>query len=902
MREDYSADGDAWNYFPHDHARSRAYRWSEDGLAGFCDDRQTICLAVALWNEKDAFLKERPFGLSNQEGNHGEDVKEYYFHLDGTPTHSYMKMVYKYPQVAFPYEALVETNRARGQGQPEFELFDAMPDVFTANRYFDVFVEYAKANPEDILCHITVVNRGPEPAPIHVLPHLWYRNTWSWRLDGERRVIQRVGPGAAHTSHDLIGERWWYARAGGNPVELLFTENETNRQRLFGAPNPEPYVKDGIDQAVVHGNAGAVNSQRGSKLAGHAHTVLAPGASFSVAVRFCAEPHDDPFGDFAAVMALRASEADAFYAALHPPSLDAEERKIQRQALAGLLWTKQFYHYDVYTWLLGDPSQPAPPPERWHGRNRKWKALLNSHVILMPDKWEYPWYASWDLAFHCVAMAYIDPAFAKAQLLLMGDAGYQNVSGQFPAYEWDFDDVNPPVLGWAAWQVYRIERDRTGRGDLEFLRQMFDCELLCFNFWVNRKDAQRPRRVRGRVPRHGQHRVLRPRQAAARRRPARAERRHQLDGALLPHDAQHRRRARPPRPGLSELVHPVLRALPLHRPRHDQHGRRGDRPLGRRGPVLLRRRAPDVGKEHPDQDALDGGPGAALRRARAPARRRRRASIASSPAPRTSSTGGRACSRTWRRWACPEMARLSSSSVLGAERLLAVLRRMLDPAEFLSDYGIRSVSRHHLAHPYVFTAAGQQFEVKYLPAESDNRLFGGNSNWRGPIWFPVNYMIVRSLHEFGRYHGDRLKVECPTGSGRWRTLEQVGADIAGRLVSIFLPDPGRGGRRPVWGDNDVLPDRPALARLHAVPRVLQRRYRRRPRGEPSDGVDGPGRRAPVRVRRTRPRCLRQPPGRSYPVGATVERGRRELLRLLRSTRRRSSCCCSTDAADARRPR
>ena len=800
VREDYSANGDAWSYFPHDHARSRAYRWNEDGLAGFCDDQQNICLAVALWNEKDPILKERMFGLTNLQGNHGEDVKEYYFYLDGTPTHSYMKMVYKYPQAAFPYEALVEENRRRGQDQPEFELFDALRDVFVANRYFDVFVEYAKTSPEDILCSITVVNRGPEAAPIHVLPHLWYRNTWSWPTDGQRRVIQRAGPGTAHTSHDLIGERWWYARASGNPVELLFTENETNRQRLFGAPDPESYVKDGIDEAVVHANVGAVNAQRGSKLAGHAHTVLAPGASFAVAVRFCAEPHNDPFGDFTAVMALRAAEADAYYAAVHPPSLEAEERKIQRQALAGLLWSKQFYHYDVYNWLLGDPSQPAPPAGRWHGRNRKWKALLNSHVILMPDKWEYPWYASWDLAFHCVAMAHIDPAFAKAQLLLMGDAGYQNVIGQFPAYEWDFDDVNPPLLGWAAWQVYRIERERTGRGDIGFLRQMFDSELLCFNFWVNRKDAS------GRDVFGGGFLGMDNIECFDRDKPL-------PDGALLEQSDGTSWMARFCLTMLSiadELARqdPVYQNSAIRFFEHFFHIAHAMSNMGGAGIDLW----DDEDQFFYDVVHLTSGENIPIKTrsmvglvplfavhvlmpaetadldrfvARARDFLERRPSLLKNVAP----------------VGVPGDGSSQLLAVLGTERLEAVLRRMLDPAEFLSDYGIRSVSRHHLAHPYVFTAAGQQFEVKYLPAESDNRLFGGNSNWRGPIWFSMNYVIVRSLLEYSRYYGDRLKVECPTGSGCFLTLEHIATDIVRRLVSIFLPDPAHGGRRPVWGDN-----------------------------------------------------------------------------------------------------
>jgi hypothetical protein len=801
VREDYSADGDAWNYFPHDHARSRAYRWNEDGIAGFCDVGQRICLALALWNEKDAFLKERFFGLSNQEGNHGEDVKEYYFYLDGTPTHSYMKMLYKYPQVAYPYGELVEVNGKRPQSEPEFELFDALRDTFTANRYFDVFVEYAKANPEDLLCRITAVNRGPEAAPLHVLPHLWYRNTWSWRMDGVRPVIRATGPGAAYTNDGAIGERWWYIRAQGAIVHLLFTENDTNRARLFGAPNPEPYVKDGIHEAVVNGTGGRANDKQGSKLAGHVRSVVAPGASLVVEVRFCAEPRDEPFADLDATMTRSKAEADAFYTALAPPTLDADERLLQRQAFAGLLWSKQFYHYDVYTWLRGDPSQPRPPKERWHGRNRKWKALRNAHVILMPDTWEYPWYASWDLAFHCVAMAHIDPEFAKAQLLLMGDASYQNVSGQFPAYEWNFDDVNPPLLGWSAWQVYRIDRDRRGAGDLGFLRAMFESESLCFNFWVNRKDAS------GRDVFGGGFLGMDNIECFDRDKPLPGGGQlEQSDGTswmarfcltmlaiadeLGRHDPAYQTFAIRFFEHFLYIAHAMTNmggaGISLW-DEEDQffydvvHLTSGENiPIKSQTMVgLLPLFAVHV--VSPEETA-----GLDRFAARAKDFLDRRPSLLENVAP--VGTPG-------------EKSRMLLA-VLPEDRLRAILRRMLDPAEFLSDYGIRSVSRYHLEHPYVFTAAGQEFSVKYLPAESDNRLFGGNSNWRGPIWFPVNYVIIRSLAEFARYHGARLTVECPTGSGVHKRLDEVAADIARRLAAMFLPDPARGGRRAAWGDNE----------------------------------------------------------------------------------------------------
>ncbi|HET8734836.1 MAG TPA: glucosidase, partial [Anaeromyxobacteraceae bacterium] len=490
VREDYGAEGDPWSYFPHEHARSRAYRWNEDGLAGFCDEAQTLCLAVALWNERDPILKERMFGLSNRQGNHGEDAKEYWFFLDGTPTHSYMKMRYLYPQVAYPYDELVRANAARDASLPEVELLDVLRDAFAERRYFDVLVEYAKAGPEDLLCRIRAVNRGPDPAPIHVLPHLWYRNTWAWKVGAEAPVIEAAGQGAARTRHPAIGERFWYVRApDGRDVELLFTGNETNLERLYGVPNAVPQVKDGIHDRVVGGKVNAVNAERGSKAAAHISATVAPGATFEVQVRLAELEQRSPFTGFDATFDRRIAEADDFYAGIHPEGLTAEERRVQRLAFAGLLWSKQYYAYDVYRWLEGDPTQPPPPDVRWKGRNHRWKELSNADVLLMPDTWEYPWYAAWDLAFHCVTMAHVDPRTAKDQLLLLGRERYQHASGQYPAYEWNLDDVNPPLEGWAALQVYRIEAQATGRGDVAFLREAFQSAMLSFGFWVNRRDA-----------------------------------------------------------------------------------------------------------------------------------------------------------------------------------------------------------------------------------------------------------------------------------------------------------------------------------------------------------------------------------------------------------------------------
>ena len=800
VREDYSADGDAWRYFPHEHARSRAYRWNEDGIAGFSDLEQHVCLSVALWNERDPVLKERLFGLDNGQGNHGEDAKEYWFFRDGTPSHAWMEMLYKYPQVAYPYDLLVQENAARSQREPEFELFDALHEAFTANRYFDVSVAYAKANPEDLLCRITVHNRGPDPAPIHVLPHLWYRNTWSWHPGAPRPRIRALGEGAAWTEHEGIGERWWYVEASEGDVPLLFTENDTNTERLFGTPNATPWVKDGIGDAVVGGLADRVRADEGSKVAGHARAVVEPGGTFTVRVRFCAEPREEPFADFDAMVERRAAEADAYWDAVHPESLGEDERLVQRQALAGLLWSKQFYHYDVYRWLRGDATQPPPPQERWQGRNRRWKNLSNADVILMPDTWEYPWYASWDLAFHCVAIARIDPELAKEQLLRMGDVRYQHLSGQFPAYEWNFDDVNPPLLGWAAWQVYGIERDATGKADLAFLEAMYQSELLCYSFWVNRKDSN------GRDIFGGGFLGMDNVGSFDRSQP-------------LPNGAELEQSD-----GTSWMARFCLTMLCMadELARHDPFYQDASIRFFEHFIYIAHAMTNIDGAGidlWDDDDAffydvirLSSGESFPVKihsavglvpllavHVLAPAETagldhfidRAKEFLEERPALLTNVAP----------IGVPGQDERVLLAVLDEDRLSAVLRRMLDPAEFLGDHGIRSLSRHHLDHPYVLDLDGHAMSIRYLPAESENRLFGGNSNWRGPIWFPLNYMIVGALRELSLYHGDRLLVECPTGSGERRPLAQVAAFLTRRLASIFLRDP-RDGRRPVWGDND----------------------------------------------------------------------------------------------------
>lgn len=802
VREDYSANGDAWNYFPHDHSRSRAYRWNEDGMGGFCDDKQHICMAVALWNEKDRILKERMFGLTNLQGNHGEDVKEYYFFLDGTPTHSYMKMLYKYPQVAYPYDELVQVNGQRTQAEPEFKLFDALRETFLTNRYFDVFIEYAKANSEDILCRITAINRGPQDAPIHVLPHLWYRNTWTWEPDVARSSIKAIGPGAAYTEHEALGERWWYTRAAGRQsMDLLFTENETNVQRLYHAPNPSPYVKDGINEAVVNGLHDRINPLQGSKLAGHANEIVAPGGSFMVEVRFTAEPRDDPFADFDAIFSTRIAEADEFYNAVHPVQLTDDERLVQRQAFAGLLWSKQFYHFDVFRWLSGDPTEPPPPEERWQGRNYGWKHLSNDDLILMPDTWEYPWYASWDLAFHCVTMSRIDPEFAKKQLLHMGYEWYQHGNGQYPAYEWNFDDVNPPVLAQAALVVYRHDLEQTGQKDYKFLAEMFHSLMLNYSWWINRKDPD------GRDLFGGGFLGMDNIGVFDRDQPL-------PDGATLEQSD-----------GTSWMAKSSLNMaaiaveLAQHDPTYEPMAVKYFEHFLNMAHAMTNMSGAGINLwDEQDQffyDVIHLSSGENI-----PLKIRTMVGLAPLFAvlafhPSRFSHPSMMINRLrWLESRRPDLFKLIASmtapgkddsrlvALLHDERLKVVLRRMFDSNEFLSDYGIRSVSAYHRDHPYVFDARGQQFTVKYLPAESDSRLFGGNSNWRGPIWFPVNYMLVRALQEFDSYYGDTFSVECPTGSGQMVSLGEAAQHLARRLINIFLRDPTRSGRRAVWGDND----------------------------------------------------------------------------------------------------
>jgi hypothetical protein len=797
VREDYSRDGAPWAYFPHDQARSRAYRWGEDGLLGICDNHGRLCLAPALWNERDPFLKERLFGLAGPEGNHGEDVKEYFFLLDNTPTHSYMKALYKYPQQRFPYERLIEENRRRGRTAPEFELLDT--GVFADDRYFDVMVEYAKVGPEDVLARITATNRGPEPAPLHVLPTLWFRNTWSWGWDAVRPRLRAVG-GLVQASHPTLRE-YWFACSGAPP--LLFTENESNARRLWNVANRTAFVKDGIDAAVVGGEMHATNPEGvGTKAAGHYRFVLAPGAAETVLMRLSSLRHDLPFDGAEAVFARRRAEADAFYAPLGgrieaPMSDDA--RAVQRQAFAGLLWSKQFYAYDIAVWLDGDPAYPPPPEERKSGRNHDWRHLNNADVISMPDAWEYPWYAAWDLAFHCVPLALVDPDFAKRQILLILREWYMHPNGQLPAYEWTFSDVNPPVHAWAAWRVYKIEKRMTGTADRVFLERAFHKLLLNFTWWVNRKDPD------GRNVFQGGFLGLDNIGVFDRSTMLQGGRLDQSDGTawvgmfclnmlaialeLARADIAYEDVA------TKFFEHFLYIAGALNNiggegialwDDEDEffydvlHTDAGSLRLKVRSLVGL---IPLLAVETIEPDLLDALPNFRRRMEWFLTYRRELASLVS-------------------RWHVPGAGDRRLLALARGHRMKRLLRRMLDPNEFLGDYGIRALSREHLAHPYVLTIDGVDHVVRYDPGESTTGLFGGNSNWRGPIWFPINYLLIEALQKFHHYYGDDFLVEHPTGSGHKRTLWDIADDLSQRLIAIFLRDGN--GRRPAYGGNETL--------------------------------------------------------------------------------------------------
>ena len=795
VREDYSADGNAWDYFPHEHARSRAYRWGEDGIAGYSDNHQRLCLSLALWNGRDRILKERLFGLTNGEGNHGEDVKELYYYLDATPSHSYLKMLYKYPQEAFPYEELRERNRVRGRHEPEYELLDT--GIFDGDRYFDVVVEYARRTPQAVCCRITVHNRGAEDAEIHLLPQLCFRNSWSWRRNARRPLARLTPGGVVHAQHPRLGEFTWHAE-GVN--EWLFTENETN-PRIFGQSGTG-YYKDAFHEAVVHGRREAVNpALNGTKVA--AWFVRRVPAGGSVRIRLCLQPagEGDPFAAFDETMERRKREADEFYAGLQTALSSADARLVQRQALAGLIWNKQFYYYDLPEWLHGDPTQPPPPAGRLRGRNTEWRHVNNAEIISMPDKWEYPWYAAWDLAFHAVAFAMVDPDFAKSQLVLITREWYMHPNGQLPAYEWAFDDVNPPVHAWAAWKVFEMDRKQSGTPDLAFLERVFHKLMLNFTWWVNRKDPQ------GRNVFQGGFLGLDNIGVFDRSKPL------PIGGFINQADATSWMAM------YSLNLMRIALELALHNPVYQdiatkffEHflqiaaamnniGECGiglwdeedgfyydvlNLPDGQLLPLKVRSLVgliPLFAVEVLDRDLLDRLPEFTRRLRWYLKNRPELASLVS-------------------RWEECGQDERHLLSLLRGHRMKCLLRRMLDETEFLSDYGVRALSKAHERAPYVFPCGRMQLGVSYLPAESDSGLFGGNSNWRGPIWMPVNFLLVESLREFHSYYGDDFRIECPTGSGRFVSLREAADELGRRLARLFLRDAD--GRRAVFNHSEKM--------------------------------------------------------------------------------------------------
>ena len=837
VREDYSPNGTAWEYFPHEHARSRAYRWGEDGIGGISDRHQRVCFALALWNGRDPILKERLFGLTGNQGNHGEDVKEYYFYLDSTPTHSYMKYLYKYPQAAFPYAQLVEENSKRGRRDPEFELMDT--GVFEGNRYFDVFVEYAKVAPEDILIKIMAWNRGPEEAPLDLLPTMWFRNIWSfgekhghpklWRAkdypDGDRPTAAVV-----EAEESRYGARWLLAE--GAP-EMLFTENETNFQRVFGFPDGKTYVKDSFHDYLIHGVHEAVNpAQSGTKCAAHYDARIAPGASVTLRLRLTnidphlGEPHArvgtgalsakvepapdtqtaNPFGEeFEKTFEVRRGEADQFYAHRFPQERSGDARNVLRQSMAGMLWSKQCYHYDVRTWLEGDPGQPSPPPDRRKGRNRDWTHLYNADVLSMPDKWEYPWFAAWDLAFHTVALALVDPDFAKDQLILLLREWYMHPNGQLPAYEWALGDVNPPVHAWAAWRVYKIEKRIRGRADRSFLERVFHKLLLNFTWWVNRKDPDGMNVFQGGflgLDNIGVFDRSQPLPTGGHLE--------QSDGTswmgmyclnmlaialeLAREDPAYEDVASKFFEHFVYIAHAINvhgaegMALwdeedgffydAIHLPSGEQHYLKVRSMVGLIPLFAVETLEPETiarlpGFQRRMQWFLENMPDFASR-------------VDSS---QTSPNGVR---------------RLLS--LVDRKQLVRILGYMVNKEEFFSPHGIRALSKFHAAHPYILAVNGSEHRVDYEPGESQTGVFGGNSNWRGPIWFPTNFLMIESLQKFHHYYGDGFKVDCPSGSGQQMSLWDVSAEISRSLTHIFLRDAN--GRRPLNGSLEIFQNDP----------------------------------------------------------------------------------------------
>jgi len=791
VREDYSENEQPWDYFTHDAARSRAYRWGEDGIAGISDEKQQLCFAIALWNGKDPYLKERLFGLTGDEGNHGEDVKEYYFYLDNLPTHAYMKYLYKYPHNAYPYSDLVEVNQKRTRKEFEYELLDT--GIFNENRYFDVFVEYAKASPDDILIQITVANRGPDPAFLHLLPTLWFRNTWTWPEPSSKKSIKpklSLQDGSAIASHPFLGHYFLHAE---HPKEWLFTENETNQERLFSSPNDSPYVKDGIHEYIAKGNRRAVNPNlAGTKCASHHLFQILPGKTETVRLRLTQNGNlENPFdATFEAVFNARKKETDAFYQRIAPFKLSEDMRSVQRQAFAGMLWNKQFYHYNVNRWLNGDPREPAPPEDRKQGRNSHWKMFDAADIFSMPDKWEYPWFAAWDLAFHAVTLALIDPDFSKHQLLLLTKEWYMHPNGQIPAYEWDFGDVNPPVHAWAAYRIYRTEEKMYGRKDTVFLEKIFQKLILNFTWWVNKKDKGN---------------------------------RNIFEGGFLGLDnigVFDRSKGVPHGALLSQVdgtswmgmyclnLLQIALELAIENSIYEDMATKFFEHF-----VFIANAMNELGEGLWDEK--DGFYHGILTLANGQ-------QIEMTPATLVGITPLFVVDASEPnhpfpyfdqkfQWFVDHRPELIQNiiyqeksakerllfSFASPEKLRRVLEKILDESQLLSPFGIRSVSKKLGEHPFTLRMDGEEYTLNYEPAESTTALYGGNSNWRGPVWFPLNYLLIESLKKYHFYLGDSFKIECPHGSGRFMTLQDVSKDLSQRLIQIFLKD--ENGRRPVYG-------------------------------------------------------------------------------------------------------
>jgi Glycosyl hydrolase family 63 C-terminal domain len=802
VREDYSVDGDAWVYFPHEHARSRAYRWNEDGLAGISDRKQYLCFALALWNGKDPYLKERMFGLGNREGNHGEDVKDYYFYLDSTPTHSYMKMLYKYPQNRFPYEKLVEENKKRSYEELEYELIDT--GIFDKDEYFDVFVEYAKAGEDDILIKITIHNRGDHAATCWALPTLWFRNTWSWGYRAgpmgdvpKKPSLHQETNDCIEADHPVLGTYYLHL---DRPRKLLFTENETNQERIYHKPNTTPYVKDSFHRYLVNKEEKAVNPAKiGTKGAGLYELEIPAHSHQTIRLRLSSKPNSGPFENFDAIFQARQEEADAFYEQLQKEGLNAEERMIQRQAFAGLLWSKQLYYYDVEHWLQGDPVSQPLHPSRQDIRNKGWQHLVNFDIISMPDKWEYPWYASWDLAFHCVPFVMIDPDFAKRQLTLMTREWYMHPNGQLPAYEWNFFNVNPPVHAWAALRVYQIDAKLTGKPDWEFLQGIFHKLLLNFTWWVNRKDAEGNNVFQGGFLGLDNISLF--------------DRSNPLPTGGYIYQADGTAWMGFYCTGMMKIALELAKKDPIYQDTATKFFEHFQRitmavysmvgsgqglwdeedgffydvlhlPNGKSVPLKVRSLVgllPLFAIEVLDPEIFKLAP-IFERRIDWFTERHSTESI------------GMACVYT------PGKGKTRQMAIVSCEKLKRILKFLFDENEFLSDYGIRSLSKYHLEHPYSFHTEGMDWQISYEPAEATNGLFGGNSNWRGPIWFPINFLIIETLLRYHHYYGETLKVEFPTGSGHEMNLKQIALELSRRLLRIFLRD--KDGRRPVFGGQE----------------------------------------------------------------------------------------------------